>query len=443
MSALIIALVLILGVLAVVGIVKANLKICQPNEVLIFSGRQRRLEGGGTVGYRVIRGGRGFRVPIMEEVDRLDLRTLPIDLTVTNAYSKGGIPLKVRAIANVKIASNEPVLNNAVERMMGKPLDEVQQIAKETLEGNLRGVLALLTPEEVNEDRLKFAKELLKEADNDLNALGLQLDTLKVQSVEDDRGYLDAIGRQQTAHIISAAEITEAEKEESARVAEARAQRNIAKEEKETRVAMAKYNAESEAEEAKVDVAADISRAQAQQELEQQEILLEEKRQRSTVVVRAEAERQAKEEIAKGNAARILEDGRAEVDVLHQKLELWKQAGPDAERLFLIQMLPEIMKQVVQTVDNMKIDRLTVVDSGEGAGRSGRSGRSGVPAGMSQVAGATPALLESLKTSTGVDIAGLLSRAAHTPPSSPTPEDAPPSDDEPADVQPNTGDGAS
>lgn len=403
---LVIAAVLIIGILAVLGIIKANLKICQPNEVLIFSGRQRALEGGGSVGYRVIRGGRGFRIPILEEVDRLDLTTLPIDLTVTNAYSKGGIPLKVRAIANVKVSSTEPELNNAVEKLLGKPVAEIQQIAKETLEGNLRGVLALLTPEEVNEDRLKFAKELLKEADQDLGTLGLQLDTLKVQSIDDDRGYLDAIGRQQTAHIISAAEVAEASKDEEARVAQARANRNVAKEEKETRVAMAKYNAESEAEEAKVEVAADISRAQAQQELEEQQILLEEKRQRASVVVKAEAERKAKEEIARGNAARILEDGRAEVDVLRQKLDLWKQAGPDAERLFLIQMLPDIMKQVVDTVDNLTIDKITVVDSGEG------NGRGGVPAVMRQVAGATPALLESLKTSTGVDIAGLLSRAA-------------------------------
>lgn len=428
MSGIVIAVVLIVGILTVVGIVKANLKICQPNEVLIFSGRQRLLEDGSSVGYRVIRGGRGFRVPILEEVDRLDLRTLPIDLTVTNAYSKGGIPLKVRAIANVKIASTEPELNNAVERLLGKPLEDVQQIAKETMEGNLRGVLALLTPEEVNEDRLKFAKELLKEADQDLSALGLQLDTLKVQSIEDDRGYLDAIGRQQTAHIISAAEIAEAQKEEQARVAQARADRNIAKEEKETRVARAEYNAEAEAAEARVDVAADIARAEAQQALEEQQIMLEEKRQRADVVIRAEAERQAKEEIAKGNAARILEDGQAEVDVLQKKLQLWKQAGPDAERLFLIQMLPEIMSQVVQTVDNLQIERLTVVDSGQ------QGGRGGVPAVMGQIAGATPALLESLKTSTGVDIAGMLSRAATDPerdaPSSPT-----------RDVAPNGGDG--
>ena len=400
----IVAAVLILGVLAVLGVVRANLKICQPNEVLIFSGKQRQIEGGSSVGFRHIVGGRAFRIPIIEKVDRLSLNTIPIDLTVTNAYSKGGIPLRVRAIANVKVASTEPELNNAVERLLGKPLDEIQTIAKETLEGNLRGVLALLTPEEVNEDRLKFAKELLDEADNDLSALGLQLDTLKIQSVEDDRGYLDAIGRQQTAHIISAAEIAEAQKEEQARTAQARAEKAIAEAENEVRIVKAQLAAESEAEEAKVSVAARLAEAMAEQELAEEEILLAEKRQRAAIVVKAEAERQAKEEIAKGNAARIVEDGQAEVEVLRQKLALWQQAGSDAEQLFLIQMLPDILKEVIKTVDNLKIDRLTVVDGG-GAGQ-------GVPAVMSQIAGTTPALLESLKTSTGVDIAGLLRRAS-------------------------------
>ena len=405
-AAIIIAGALIAFIFTIFGIFRANLKICQPNEVLIFSGRDRRLADGSTLGYRVIRGGRSFRWPILERVDRLELNTIPLDLAVSNAYSKGGIPLTVRAIANVKVSSNETELNNAVERLLGKPLNDIQVIAKETLEGNLRGVLATLTPEEVNEDRLKFAKTLLDEADNDLNALGLQLDTLKIQSVEDDRGYLDAIGRQRTAHIISSAEVTEAQQRQHARIAEATADKTIAEAENEVRIVKAQLAAEAEAEEAKVGVAAKVAQARAEQELAEQEITLAEKRQQSTVIVAAQAERQAKEELAKGNAARILEDGQAEVEVLRRKLELWTQAGPDAEQLFLFQMLPDIIEQVVNTVDNLQIDKLTVVDGGQGG--------SGVPAVFSQIAGATPALLESLKASTGVDIAGILSDTTKT-----------------------------
>ncbi len=405
MEVLVIPIVLILGILAVLGIIRANLKICPPNEVLIFSGRQRLLSDGSRVGYRVVQGGRGFRIPIIETVDRLMLNTIPIDLTVSNSYSKGGIPLTVRAIANVKIASNEAELNNAVERLLGKSLDEIQTIAKETLEGNLRGVVASLTPEEVNEDRLKFAKVLVDEADSDLSALGLQLDTLKIQSVEDDRGYLDAIGRQSTAYIISQAEIVEADKREAAKLAEARADKAIVEAENDVRILKAQLGAKAEAEEAKIAIAARVAEAKAKQELAEEEIMLSEKEQRARVVVAAEAERRAKEEIAIGEAARILEDGKAEVAVLKEKLQLWVDAGQDAERLFLIQMLPDILKQVVKTVDNLQIDKITVVDSGQsGSG-------AGVPAVFSQIAGATPALLESLKASTGVDIAGMLQRA--------------------------------
>jgi len=434
MEMFIIPVVLILGILAILGIVRANLKICQPNEILIFSGRKRKLSDGSRVGYRIIQGGRGFRIPIIEKVDRLILNTIPIDLTISNAYSKGGIPLTVRAIANVKIASYEPALNNAVERLLGKHLDDLAMLAKETLEGNLRGVVASLTPEEVNEDRLKFAKELVEEADNDLGALGLQLDTLKIQSVEDDRGYLDAIGRQSTAHIISTAEVVEAENRERSKLAEAEADQAIVKAQNEVRILRAQLSAKASAEEAKIDVAAQVAQAKAEQELAEQEILLAEKRQRAEVVVKAEASRSAKEEEAKGDAARILEDGQAEVNVLAKKLEIWKKAGSDAERLFLIQMLPDILKEIVKTVDHLEIDKITVVDSG-GSGQ-------GIPAVFNQIAGATPALLESLKTSTGIDIAGLLSRASESSLAAPqatttqplaaiesTPEMTPPSGD--------------
>ena len=182
------------------------------------------------MGYRVIKGGRAFRIPLLEKVDRLDLRTIPLEVSITNAYSKGGIPLSVQGIANIKIAGDEPLLGNALERFLGIQLAEVQDIAKDTLEGNLRGVLATLTPEEVNEDRLKFAQSLIGEADVDLQKLGLVLDTLKIQNVSDEVGYLDAIGRKSTASVLKEAEIAEAENraESQEKSAEARRRGEVA-----------------------------------------------------------------------------------------------------------------------------------------------------------------------------------------------------------------------
>src|SRR5262245_17009598 len=153
-------------------IVRKLLYVAAPNEALVFSGGKRQL-GQREFGYRILRGGRSLRVPLLEDVTRIDLTMFTIDVVVQNAYSKGGIPLNVLGVANVKIAGDEPLLNNAAERFLGKNGQEIMRIAKETLEGNLRGVLAQLTPEQVNEDKTRFAQTLIEEAEHDMSRMGL------------------------------------------------------------------------------------------------------------------------------------------------------------------------------------------------------------------------------------------------------------------------------
>src|SRR5213075_317232 len=123
---------------------------------------------------------------------------------------KGGIPLDGVGQHRRKIAGVPPGLDNAVERFLGVDRKQIMMVAKEALEGNLRGVLATLTPEEVNEDKIKFAQSLLSEAEDDLRRIGLELDTLKIQDVSDDVGYLDSIGRRQSAEVQKRALIAEA-----------------------------------------------------------------------------------------------------------------------------------------------------------------------------------------------------------------------------------------
>lgn len=138
--------VLLGAILAIILTVKALIVICLPNEMVVITGRRRTAIDGREIGYRILRGGRTLRIPLIERVSRIDLRTIPIEVAVRNAYSKGGIPLLVQGIANVKVSGRDPTSHNAVERLLDKPFDEVMQIAKDTLEGNLRGVLATLTP---------------------------------------------------------------------------------------------------------------------------------------------------------------------------------------------------------------------------------------------------------------------------------------------------------
>src|SRR5215208_444842 len=115
-----------------------------------------------------IMGGRGVRVPVVETVDRMDVSLISVPIAVTGAYSEGGIPLNVHAIANIKVSTDRRFVGNAIERFLGKPKTEIARVVKETLEGHLRGVLATMTPEELNQDRLKFARQLESSAKSDL-----------------------------------------------------------------------------------------------------------------------------------------------------------------------------------------------------------------------------------------------------------------------------------
>ncbi|MEL7158882.1 MAG: flotillin family protein, partial [Actinomycetota bacterium] len=275
----IIGAIVVLAIMAALAVVSSLLIICPPNRVAIISGRSRQLSDGRTVGYRVIKGGRTIRVPILEKVSWMELNTMPIEVSVTNAFSKGAIPLNVQGIANVKVSSGEALLSNSVERFLTTNQNAIAQIAKETLEANLRGVLATLTPEEVNEDRLKFSQVLIEEADDDMKKLGLELDTLKIQNVTDEVGYLDSVGRRRTAEVLKSARVAEAERSaeseeaeatgrQRAEIAGANAQLKIVEEENALRVRSAELEAIASAKEAEAKVAGEKARVVAQQELE-------------------------------------------------------------------------------------------------------------------------------------------------------------------------------
>jgi flotillin len=358
-------------------------------------------------------GGRTVRVPLLERVDSMSLATIPLDLHVTNAYSKGGIPLNVHAISNVKVSSDPRVIMNAVERFLGRDPAEIKRVAKESLEGHLRGVLARLTPEEVNEDRLKFANTLLDEADEDLRKLGLQLDTLRVLNVYDDVKYLDSIGRERIANVLMVADIAESNAKSSAEQAEALANQSgkIAVEQAEARIAqkqneLRKIKAEFEArakseEELTVQFAAE-ARANAEQELQQLRQKLEQTRLMAEVVLPARAAQQAEGLRARGAAATIAENGEAMAEVLQMLTLTWQSAGQDARDVFLIQQLEQIVATVVARVNAVEIGEVNVVDPGDGSALAAVV--AGYPAMVKQV-------LEELRATTGVDVIGTLSRA--------------------------------
>ncbi len=477
----------VVAVLMMIVFISRFILICHPNEIIVLSGRQRKLADGTEVGYRIIKGGKAIRIPIIEKAARMSLETVPIELNIQNAYSKGNIPLRVDAIANIKIDSSEQILGNAVERLLDRPHKELYRIAKDTLEGNLRGVLATLTPEEANGDRLKFAQSLIEEADNDLSVLGLKLDTLKVQNIADDAGYLDSVGRRKTAEVLSLARKAEADQAAQAEQAEAAAKQKaeVAKAEADKEIQSARINADRDVQTTKAVAEADILKAQAQQhaeareaeeigrrradvakaqanqgiqtaeieaerdvkvvdalagqriveennnlrmktaelekiavvkereadvagekaqakfeqELEEERIIMQQKRLTADVIEPAKAKKEAMELEAKGNAAPIWENGQAQFKVLREMIDAYKTGDGEGEKVFMLNMLPEIVGQLVSTVGKLEIDKISIIDSGGSLGNGGGVGRI-----VNQFPFAVVSLAEQIENATGVDI---------------------------------------
>ena len=337
---------------------------------------------------------------------------MPIEIRITKALAKGIIPIDVDGRANVKIAGSEKDgLSNAIERFLGKNVNEIAQVAKETIEGNLRGVLAQVTPEEANAQRLILAEKVAEPARQDLQKLGLVLDFVKIQNISDDQGYLNAIGRRKNAEVIKYARIAEATAEAEARkvaaeqkrkgsVAEAEAEMVITRAENRLKVHRAELAAETNRAEQKAQVAGEITRVEEQQHLEAGRIELNRKKYQADVVVPAEAEQKAAELRALGEAAKILEDGRATAEAIKLMRDQWQDGH--TRDLFLIQMLPELVDKITRVVaDNLHIDKLTVLDSGNG---------NGLPAHVKNLTGTAVSILEGLKTATGIDLPAILNK---------------------------------
>ncbi len=410
-AALIFGIAFALILITVLFIVRSLIIICPPNRVAIVSGRKRKTADGRSVGFRTVKGGMFIRIPLIEQVSWMDLNNIPLEVSVLNAYSKGAIPLNVQGIANVKVSSSDSLLANSVERFLNVPHQSIAQIAKETLEANLRGVLATLTPEEVNEDRLKFSQVLIEEADDDIKTLGLELDVLKIQNVTDEVGYLDAVGRRRTAEVLKSARVSEAEKQaeaeeaeatsrQRAQIAQAQAEKNIVEEQNSLRVRSAELDGVARASEEEARVAGEKAKAIAEQELELERIELEKRRLQADVVLPAQAELEAAQLKARGDAAHIVEEGNAQVEVFERLTNQYKAAGADAHDIFVLNMLPDLVGDIVSTVNGIDIDKMTVIDAG-GDG-------SALPGLATQLPASVIAIAEQIETATGVDIMGPL-----------------------------------
>ncbi|HEU0031308.1 MAG TPA: SPFH domain-containing protein [Kofleriaceae bacterium] len=393
------------------------LRICRPNEILIFSGRKHTTEDGRTVGYRVVFGGRGVRIPLVETVSRMDVSLMSVPMQVTGAFSEGGIPLNVHAIANIKVSTDRRFVGNAIERFLGRNQTEIARVSKETLEGHLRGVLATMTPEELNEDRLKFARHLEASAKPDLEKLGLELDVLKIQHIADDRNYLESIGRQRIAEILKNAEVAEsdatrqAEQSEAAarargEVAMTNAQAAVQRKQNELRQIKAEVDAEARAEEVRAEAAGQQARAEAELALQQIRGELEQLRLEAEVKIPAEIDAQVRELFAAGQASSIAADGEAMAMSLAEVAAAWRDSGGRAMDMFVLQHLDQIFGEVASAAQRVKVGQVNLIDSGDGGT---------IPAYAAAYPATMAALLEQVNKTLGIDVAKVITGTNGTP----------------------------
>jgi flotillin len=298
-----------------------------PNQVLIVSGRKHTLEDGSQVGFRIVKGGGTFVLPIFEKVDLLSLELLTIDVQTPEVYTSKGVPVKVDGVAQIKVKGDDISIRTAAEQFLGKAQDEIRNIATQTLEGHLRAILGTMTVEEIYQNRDAFASKVQEVAAGDMANMGLGIVSFTIRDIRDTQGYLDALGKPRIAQVKRDAQIAQAEADRDAMIKSSQATQagqeakfaadsKIAEAQREYQTNVAGYQAVVNQKKAEADLAYDLQKfktgqlvkaeevqvqiveKQKQIELQQQEILRKQRQLEADVQKPADAERYKVETLA-------------------------------------------------------------------------------------------------------------------------------------------------
>jgi flotillin len=201
-------------------------KRCPSDKILVIYGRT-----GGTSA-KCVHGGGAFIWPVIQDYAFLDLKPLSIEANLTNALSRQNIRVDVPCRFTIAISTEAESMNTAAERLLGLTAEQIQELAKDILFGQLRLVIATMTIEEINSDRDKFLDNISKNIDSELRKIGLKLINVNVTDIKDESGYIEALGKEAAAKAINEAKISVAEQEKIGETGKALADR-----EKDTQIA--------------------------------------------------------------------------------------------------------------------------------------------------------------------------------------------------------------
>ena len=331
-----------------------------PNQVLVVSGRRHKyVEPDGTVqsrGFRIVKGGGTFVMPVVEKVDVLSLELLTIDVQTPEVYTSKGVPVKVDGVAQIKIKGDDISIATASEQVLSKTIDEIKSVATQTLEGHLRAILGTMTVEDIYQNRDAFASKVQEVAAGDMANMGLGIVSFTIRDIRDAQGYLDALGKPRIAQVKRDATIAQAEADRDSMIRSAQATQagqeakfiadtRIAEAQRDYQTNVAAYQAAVNQKKAEADLAYDLQKfktgqlvkaeeiqvsiieKQKQIELQQQEIMRKQRELEANVQKPADAERYRVETLANatkfqleteaaGNASATKAKGFAAADVV-------------------------------------------------------------------------------------------------------------------------------
>ena len=400
--------VIALLVLTTLIVIATRYKRCPSDKVMVIYGKVGSNKDGTSRSAKCIHGGAAFIWPVIQSMEFMDLTPMSINVDLKNALSKQNIRVDVPSRFTVGISTETGVMQNAAERLLGLKLDDIQELAKDIIFGQLRLVVATMEIEEINNDRDKFLEAVSGNVETELKKIGLRLINVNVTDITDESGYIVALGKEAAAKAINDAKISVAEADREGAIGSANAERdqriNVSianseaiKGENESKVQIAESEAvrrEREAESLKRAIAAEkiqeakaleesyaaqkaaeLARASLEQATLEADILVKAEIQKKEIELKAEAEAEQIRRLAKGEADALLLKMQAEANGMRDVLvkqaegfaEIVKAAGgasDDAIRLMVADKLEEITKIQVEAVKNLKIDKVTVWDGG-------------------------------------------------------------------------------
>lgn len=407
--AVVIVFALLMGILS-------RYRKCPSDKILVIYGKVGSDKNGQARSAKCVHGGAAFIMPIIQSYQFMDLTPISINVDLKNALSKQNIRVDVPSRFTVGISTEPGIMQNAAERLLGLRMNEIQELAKDIIFGQLRLVVATMEIEEINNDRDKFLVAVSNNVEIELKKIGLRLINVNVTDINDESGYIEALGKEAAAKAINDAKKSVAEKDRDGEIGQANAQRDqriqvaaanalAIKGENESKIEVAQSEAlrrEKEAESMRLATAAEAVQAAkakeeayiAQQQAEQTRAALETATQQADIIVKAKIAKEQAEIEAEAKAEVARRTAKGEADALYAKMEaqargaqeiLVKQAdgmrelvnaaGGNADsaiKLILANNMEELMKIQVEAIKNIKIDKVTVWDGGS-KGENGKT----------------------------------------------------------------------